>query len=43
MGDLDWQNTFSFVSIDDQVALFNETILNIMSNVIPNKTMIYGD
>ena len=41
--DLDCENTFSFINIDDQVALLNETILNIMSNLIPNETMIYGD
>ena len=40
--DLDFKNSFSFVGIDDQVALFNETILN-MSNLIPNETMIYGE
>ena len=26
-----------------QVALFNETILKIMSNFIPNETMIFED
>ena len=27
----------------DQVALFNETIVQIMSNFIPNETMIFYD
>ena len=41
--DFDWGNKLSFISINDEVALFNETIVNIMSNLFPNKIMIFDD
>ena len=31
------------IDINDQVILFNETIVNIMNNFIPNETMIFDD
>ena len=31
------------IDINDQVILFNETIVNIMNNFIPNETMILDD
>ena len=39
--DFDWENKLSLIGINDQVALFNETMVNVMSNFIPNKTMIF--
>ena len=39
----DWENKFSLIGINDQVALFNETIVIIMSNFIPNETMTFDD
>ena len=36
MRDFEWENKLSVVGINDQVALFNESIANIMSNFIPN-------
>ena len=41
--DFDWENKLSFIGTNDQVALFNEIIVNIMSNFFPNKTMIFDD
>ena len=41
--DFDWENKLSLVAINDQVVLFNETIVNIMSNFIPNETMTFDD
>ena len=41
--DCDWENKLSLIGINDQVTLFNETIVNIMSNFIPNETMIFDD
>ena len=41
--DFDWENKLSFIGINDQVALFNEIIVNIMSNFFPNKIMIFDD
>ena len=39
--DLDYENKLSLIGINDQVAIFNETVVNIMNNFIPNKTMIF--
>ena len=41
--DLDWENKLSLIDIYDQVVLFNETIVNIISNFIPNETMTFDD
>ena len=41
--DFDWENKLSLIDINDQVVLFNETIVNIMSNFIPNETMTFDD
>ena len=36
IGDFDWENKLSLIGINDQVVLFTETIVNIMSNFINN-------
>ena len=41
--DFDWENKLSLIDINDQVVLFNETIVNIISNFIPNETMTLDD
>ena len=41
--DFGWENKLSLINIDDQVVLFDETIVNIMSNFIPNETMTFDD
>ena len=41
--DFDWENKLSLIDINDQVVLFNETIVNIMSNFIPNETITFDD
>ena len=41
--DFDWKNKLSLIDINDQVVLFNETIVNIMSNFIPNEAMTFDD
>ena len=43
MRDLEWANKLSLIGINDQVPLFNETIVIITSNFIPNETMIFVD
>ena len=43
MRDFNWENKLSLIGINDQVALFNETILSIVSNFTPNETMIFDD
>ena len=43
---MDWylyDNDLRHERVNDQVVLFNETIVNIMSNFTPNETMIIGD
>ena len=37
------ENKIVLIGINDEVALFSETILNIMSNFIPNETIIFDD
>ena len=39
----DWDKKLSEKCVGDQVLLFNETLLNIMSNFIPNRLMIFDD
>ena len=41
--DFDWENKSFLIDINDQVVLFNETIVNIMSNLIPNESMAFDD
>ena len=41
--DFDWENKLSLIDISDQVVLFNETIVNTMSNFIPNETMTFDN
>ena len=41
--DFDRKNKLSLIDVNDQVVLFNETIVNIMSNLIPNETMTDDD
>ena len=41
--DFDWENKLSIIDINDQLVLCNETIVNIMSNFIPNETMTFDD
>ena len=43
MDAFDWDKKLSEKCVNDQVLLFNETLLNIMSNFIPNKLMIFDD
>ena len=39
----DWDKNLSEKCVNDHVLLFNETLLNIMSNFIPNKLMLFDD
>ena len=39
----DWDQKLSEKCVNDQVLLFNKTLLNIMSNFIPNKLVIFDD
>ena len=38
-----WERAFSNKSVNQQISIFNETILNIMTNFIPHGTKILND
>ena len=40
---VNWEKLFRNENIDIQVSIFNETILNILSNFIPNKIIGCND
>ena len=39
----DWANAFLKLNINEQVSLFNTTIINIMNNFVPNETITCDD
>ena len=39
----DWDNALKNKSVDDMVAIFNKTILNILSNFIPHESVTFDD
>ena len=39
----DWEKTFSNVIIDENAAIFNGTILNILNSFIPHETTLCND
>ena len=36
----DWQKAFLNTSVDEKLATFNRTILNIQNNYIPHETIV---
>ena len=42
-GNFDWQNAFSNCNPNEQVSVLTKTLLNIMSNLIPNETILVDD
>ena len=36
-----WERAFSNMDVNKQISIFNETILNIMTNLIPHETKIF--
>ena len=39
----DWESTLNDIDANDQVSVFNSSILNIVSNFIPNETIVCDD
>ena len=39
----DWESALNYIDVNDQVSVFNSTILNIVSNFIPNETITCDD
>ena len=39
----DWESSLNNVNINEQVSVFNETIMNIMSSFVPNKLITCDD
>ena len=35
----DWESALNYLDANDQVFVFNSTIMNIVTNFVPNKTM----
>ena len=38
-----WETLFNNKTVNKQVSIFNKTIMNIFSNVVPNKLVIFDD
>ena len=43
MSQFNWERAFSNKGVNKQSSIFNETILNIMTNFIRNETKIFND
>ena len=43
IGLFDWESTLNYIDANDQVSVFNSTILNIVSNFIPNEIITCDD
>lgn len=41
--EFNWEKAFSNTTVNDKVSIFNETILNIASNFIPNESIMCDD
>ena len=39
----DWEKVFSNISVNENVAIFNRTILNILNNFILHETTVCND
>ena len=39
----DWESAVNYIDANDQVSVFNSTILSIVSNFIPNETITCDD
>ena len=40
---VDWNSLFSHKNVDEQAAIFKQTLMNIFSNYIPNKSITIDD
>ena len=40
---LDWEFLFSNESVNQQVIIFSQTVINIFSNFVPNKLVTFND
>ena len=38
-----WERAFCNKGVNEQISIFNETILNIMTNFIPHETKVFND
>ena len=39
----DWESALNYIDFNDQVSVFNSTILSIISNFVPNETITCDD
>ena len=41
--EFDWNRAFANKHVDEKVLIFSKTVLNILSNFIPHKVIVYDD
>ena len=39
----DWESSLNNLGVNEQVSVFNETVMNIMSNFVPNELVTHDD
>ena len=39
----DWESSLNNLDVNEQVSVFNETIMNVMSNFVPNELVTCDD
>ena len=40
---VNWKSLFNGKAVNKQISIFNETIINILSNFVPNKFVTFDD
>ena len=43
LNDFNWEKAFSNSNNNEKVCIFNKSVLNVLSNFIPRKTILYDD
>ena len=43
LNDFNWERAFSNTSVDEEVCIFNKSVLNVLSNFIPHKAILWDD
>ena len=43
INEFNWQRAFLNTNVNEKVDIFNSTILNILSNLIPHEVLVYDD
>ena len=43
LNDFNWERAFSNTNVNEKVCMFNKSVLNVLSNFIPHKTILCDD